>query len=86
MGGVDGRAYGRVIMRANPLALKHTPKRLCNIQMQRVWRQIEEEEYQALPYGSHLLYGAAPVDTIVVEHIPYSVSHLENIGEFYKLK
>ena len=68
LGGVEERVRGGVVLRTNPFALQHSPKRLCDIQMRRVWRQIEEVESTTLPYGSHLLYGATPVDTCVVKH------------------
>ena len=68
VGCVEERVCGGVVLRANPFAFQYTPKRLCDIQMRRVRRQIEEEEPTALPYGSHLLYGAVPVDTCVVKH------------------
>ena len=68
LGGIEERVRGGVVLRANPFAFQHTPKCLCDIQMRRVGRQVEEEEPATFPYGSHLLYGAAPVDTCVVKH------------------
>ena len=66
--GVEERVCGRVVLRANPFAFQHTPKRLCNIQMRRVGGQIEEEEPSSLPHRPQFLHLAASMDTCIVEY------------------
>lgn len=38
-----------IVFRFNPLALEHFPNGFCNIQMQGIRRQIEQEEFSLFP-------------------------------------
>lgn len=58
--GVEERVCGGEVLRADPFAFQHSPERLCDIQVRRVRRQIEDEEPTPLPYRPHLLYGGVP--------------------------
>ena len=67
IGCVEEGIGGCVILRTYPFAFQHTPKSLCDVEVRRIWWQIEKEESPAFPHGSHLLDGAAAVDACIVE-------------------
>ena len=68
VGSVEGGVGGCVILWAYPFAFQHTPEGLCDVEMRRIWRQVEKEESPTLPHGSHFLYDTASVNACVVKH------------------
>ena len=68
IGGIEESVSGCVILWAYPFAFQHAPERLCEVEMRRIRRQIEKEETSTFPHWSHLLDGAASVDTCIVKH------------------
>ena len=68
VGSVEKGVGGRIVLRANPFALQHTPQGFRDVEMRRVRGKVEEEKTPAFPYGPHLLDGMAAVDAGVVKH------------------
>lgn len=66
--GTEESVGGCVILRTYPFAFQHSPERLSDVEMRRIWRQVEEEESSAFPNGSHIFDGVASVDACVVKH------------------
>ena len=68
VGCVEEGVGGCVILWAYPFAFQHTPERHCDVEMRRIWRQVEEEESPAFPHGSQLFCGVASVNACIVKH------------------
>ena len=75
VGCVEKGVGGHIVLRADPLALQHSPQGFRDVEMGRVRGKVKEEKAPAFPYGSHLLDGMAAVDAGVVKHddgVPFS--------------
>ena len=68
VGGVEESVGRCVILWTYPFAFQHTPERLRDVEMRRIWRQVEKEESPTLPHGSHFLYDTVSVNACVVKH------------------
>ena len=77
---VEEGVGGCVILWAYPFALQHTPEGLCNVEMRRIWRQVEEEESPTFPHGPQLLYDATSMNACIVKY-DNQVSCLRSEGQ-----
>ena len=68
VGCIEDGVGGRLVLRADPLALQHAPHGFRDVEVRRVRREIEEEESLAFPNRPQLLDGVTVVDAGVVKH------------------
>ncbi len=76
-----------VVMWLNPFAFQYSPKSLGNIEMRRIWRQIEYMETSFFPSFKTILDFATFVDAGVIQNHNslFGDSKREVVHEFYKL-
>lgn len=65
---VEKHVCTHIILRSNPFSFQYPPKCFRNIQMRRIWRQIEKEKPSFLPYGTQLPDFIITMNRSIVEH------------------
>ena len=68
VGCVEEGVGGLIVLWAYPIALQHSPQCLCDVEVWRVRREIEEEKSPAFPNGPHFLDETTAVDAGIVKH------------------
>lgn len=68
MGGIEESACVNIMAWLDPFGFKDSPQRLGDIQMRRVWREVEDIEVALSPFLNHLLHFAACMDARIVKN------------------
>lgn len=68
VGCVEKHVCTHIILRSDPFSFQYPPKSFRNIQMRRIWWQIENEKPSFLPYGTQLPYFIITMNRSIVEH------------------
>lgn len=68
VGGIKQRFGSDIILWSEPFPFHNTPKGLHNVQMRRVWRNVEEKKSPFFPYWTHSLYFLITMYTCIVKH------------------
>ena len=68
VGCVEKHVCTHIVLRSDPFSFQYSPKCFRNIQVWRIWRQIEEEKPSFLPYGTQLLYFIITMNRSIVKH------------------
>ena len=67
VGGIKQRFGSDIILWSEPFPFHNTPKGLHNVQMRRVWRNVEEKKSPFFPYWTHSLYFLITMYTCLVK-------------------
>ncbi len=68
VGCVEKHVCTHIVLRSDPFSFQYSPKCFRNIQVWRIWRQIEEEKPSFLPYGTQLPYFIITMNRSIVKH------------------
>ena len=68
VGCVEKHVCTHIVLRSDPFSFQYPPKCFRNIQVGRIWRQIEEEKPSFLPYGTQLPYFIITMNRSIVKH------------------
>ena len=66
--GIKQRFCSDIILRSEPFPFHNTPKGFHNVQMRRVWGNVEKKKSPFFPYWTHSLYFLITVYTCIVKH------------------
>ena len=68
VGCVEKHVCTHIVLRSDPFSFQYPPKCFRNIQLRRIWRQIEDEKPSFLPYGTQLPYFIITMNRSIVKH------------------
>ena len=68
VGSVEKYICTHIVLRSDPFSFQYPPKCFRNIQVRRIWRQIEEKKPSFLPYRTQLPYFIITMNRSVVKH------------------
>ncbi len=68
VGCVEKRVCTRIVLRSDPFSFQYPPKCFRNIQVRRIWWQIEEKKSSFLPYGSQIPYFIISMNRCIIKH------------------
>ncbi len=68
VGSVEKHVCTLIILRSDPFSFQYPPKCFRNIQVRRIWRQIEQEKPSFFPYVTQLAYFIITMNRSIVKH------------------